>query len=189
MQKFVGICFATFGTLFLAGCAAVPDRVEIEVECPPGENECGVTGTIIYDIEKSTGGGGKSMTGFDAALAEIDFSGSSAGVSVTSNSGFAVVTVTSSTGQVNSNSFAWSRIGDSIFLNSPGSLDTWLGSYFADAQAIDIDYGSVEITESAGVNALVAESVYDNQVQAGDAASWYVNGGGGGGGGGSVQPQ
>lgn len=180
MKNSIGIIMVTAVALFLTGCAAAPDRIVVETTCDSG-GDCEATARAEWELKSGGKAGSKSLAGFDPSLVTLDFSNSSDGVSVTTSSGYAVIKVTSGTGQVNTNAFSWSLVGESIIVDDPFGVEAWIDAYFDEAVEIEVDYGSFQTTEASGANTLVAESVYGNQVQAGDAASWYVTPPGGGG--------
>ena len=185
MKNLIGILLISLAFLVLTGCAAPPERVIVEVECEIEENgECTGRVGVEWGLPKTGGKSSviKSLAGFDASLAELDFSSSSSGVNITTSSGNAVIKLTTDTGQLFTSVFSWSKVGDSIIADNPFAVEAWLNNHIAQVAAIEIDYGSIQVTGAAGANTIVGEAVYGGQVQAGDAHGWYEDTSPGGGG-------
>lgn len=153
--------------LLLSGCAG--SGWEVYGKCRRGElptnNWCEVGGSKKFSIAEP---------GLDANLLQLDVSQSSA--NIVADQMFVTLTALDGSSPLASQSFKFIRFADRFGPADPDLIEQFISLYIDYVDSFSFQSTEVMAEDTAtGTNTFVSELVYDDEVLAGDAYSWYVN--------------
>ena len=163
MRKTLTVALAIFIPSLLASCGGYNFQKICEYRSPT-DRWCNDEG----DMTPSEG------ETFDGSKLEISYAGSTAQVV---GNFLLVNAVAKSGGQIiASDSFVFARSGSSFSPQSPSALSSFVNSYRGLADKFEWETSGYTVEASGpGTNVVESEIIYDNQVEAGNNYSWYVN--------------
>lgn len=168
MKRIIILTSLTLAMISLTGCGK-NNKVKVNFECHGG-NQSGVScsGGVTGRFGKSS-----TITSFNANLASVDLSTSSA--TVLSPNGNMQVSLKDHTGQVIASSvFSWYKSGQTLYPSNPTAMSNWVNSYWQASYDIVIDIDNIQADGEYGNNTFTAVFEY-GVASMGGSDSFYLN--------------
>lgn len=173
-------CALTVMSTLLSGCASMDWSFRGRVECS-NRGECKIIGEMEGKPKPQEKQGALSLYGstpliggVDASAFDIDVQGSS--VSIPSSGRVTLELRDSVAGvTVSANTFQWHRVGTSIRLSDPSSVERWVAESDGVANSLVVYLHPFATSSGQGLNSLHASFRYSGIEVASSSSAWFSN--------------